>query len=227
MDSREMELFLSKVPLFSGLSPEERKAVASTTMLRRFAENQTIVQEEDSGNQSFFLIVSGTVNVVVFTSEGKQTVLATLRKGDFFGEMALLDGEPRSASVIAAEECGLLMIYRRNFMNILRKYPDIAIQMLGQISRRLRKANRHISTLSLMSVYGRIADVLVQIGQEQGRKIAHMTVIDSRPTHQAIAARAGASRETVSRILAQLQKKGYISIDRKQLVIHDAEKLCD
>ena len=141
--------------------------------------------------------------------------------------MALLDGEPRSASVIAAESCNLLILYRRSFLDIVKKHPGIAVQMLIEMSRRLRKANRHINTLSLMSVYGRIADVLLQIARDQGRKIGAMTIIDNRPTHQIIADMAGTSRETVSRILSQLQKKGFITIDRKKIVIANEEKLLD
>ncbi len=227
MDKYDMESFVARVPLFSGLSPAECKAVCSAMVPRNFSANQIIVQEEDKNNRSFFVILEGSVNVIVFTTEGKQTILASLQKGDFFGEMALLDGEPRSASVVAAEPCSLLMLYRRSFLELLKSQPTMATTMLVEMSHRLRKANRHISTLSLMSVYGRIADVLLQIGSEKGRRIDNMTVVENRPTHQAIADRAGTSRETVSRVISQLQKKGYITIDRKRLVILDETKLCD
>ena len=227
METLDIENFIARVPLFSTLEPRELSAICGVLQLRSFNAGEIIVQEEDTENQSFFIIVSGSVNVVLFTSEGKQTVLAALRRGDFFGEMALLDGEPRSASVIAAESCNLLILYRRSFLDSVKKHPGIAIQMLIEMSRRLRKANRHINTLSLMSVYGRIADVLLQIGKDQGRKIGAMTIIDNRPTHQIIADMAGTSRETVSRILSQLQKKGFITIDRKKIVIANEEKLLD
>jgi CRP/FNR family transcriptional regulator/CRP/FNR family cyclic AMP-dependent transcriptional regulator len=227
METSEIETFFAKVPLFATLEEKGLKAIADTAVLKSFNSGEIIVQEQDSENQSVFIIVSGSVNVVLITTEGKQTILATLQKSDFFGEMALLDGEPRSASVIAAERCSLLILYRRAYLDIIKKFPSIAVQMLIEMSQRLRKANRHINTLSLMSVYGRVADVLLQIAQDKGVKSGTMTIIQDRPTHQIIADMAGTSRETVSRILSQLQKKGYIIIDKKKIIIAHEEKLLD
>ena len=119
------------------------------------------------------------------------------------------------------------MLYRRPFFEILQKYPKITIAMLIEMSHRLRRCNRHINTLSMMSVYGRVAEVLLQLAKEGGRKVGSMIVIDKRPTHQVIAEMAGTSRETVSRVLSQLQKKRYLTIDRKRLVILDEAKLYD
>ncbi len=141
--------------------------------------------------------------------------------------MAILDGEPRSASVISATPCKLLMLYRRAFIDILHKYPRITIEMLIAMSRRLRRANRHMNTLSLMSVYGRVAEVLLTLARDGGQREGDIIVVQNRPTHQAIADMAGTSRETVSRVLSQLQKKHYISMDRNRIVILNEEKLYD
>lgn len=225
MDSKEFETFSTNVPLFANLSPVDRQAIFSIMIQRNFKTGEVIVHEEDEVHQTFFIIVSGSVHVAVLSSEGKQAILATLRPGEFFGEMAILDGEPRSASVIAAEQCKLMMLYRKPFMEILQKYPKIAIAMLVEMSRRLRRTNRHVNTLSMMSVFGRVADVLLQMAKDSGRKVGTVTVIDRRPTHQTIADMAGTSRETVSRVLSQLQKKRYLMIDRKRLVILDETKL--
>ena len=225
MRPEELETFTAKVPLFENLCSAERDAICSVMVAREYETGQTIVHEEDNETQTFFIIASGSVHVTALTSEGKQTILATLKRGEFFGEMAILDGEPRSASVIAAEKCMLLMLYRKPFLEILQKYPKITIQMLIEMSKRLRRSNRHINTLSMMSVYGRIADVVLQLAKEHGRKVGTMTVIENRPTHQVIADMAGTSRETVSRILSQLQKKHYLTIDRKKMVILNEEKL--
>jgi CRP/FNR family transcriptional regulator/CRP/FNR family cyclic AMP-dependent transcriptional regulator len=223
--NREVEVLFSSVPLFSSLTQSEIAAVSRIMIVKSFNEGEVIVHEEDEENQTFFVILAGRAYVAVVTSEGKQTILATLKKNDFFGEMAILDGEPRSASVIAAEKCKLCMLYRREFFNVLERHPKIAIQMLVTMSRRLRRTNRQINTLSLMSVYGRVADVILRMAEEQGEKRGEMTMIANRPTHQIIAEMAGTSRETVSRILSQLQKKKYILLDRKKLVILNEEKL--
>jgi CRP/FNR family transcriptional regulator/CRP/FNR family cyclic AMP-dependent transcriptional regulator len=225
MDLKDLEQLTSNVPLFTNLEKVEREAITSILVKKSFKPDDVIVHEDDSENHTFFIIAEGSVHVTVFTSEGKQTILATLRKGEFFGEMALLDGEPRSASVIAAQSCVLLMIYRRSFLEILQKYPKITIQMLIEMSRRLRRTNRQINTLSLMSVYGRVAEVILTLSKDSGKRFGKMIVIENRPTHQEIAEMAGTSRETVSRVISQLQKKQYISIDRKRMVILDEEKL--
>lgn len=225
MKPGDMLDFAMQVPLFKGLATREVAAVCSAMVAKSFSAGQSVVHEDDTENQTFFIIASGSVHIVVLSGEGKHTILARLKKDDFFGEMALLDGEPRSASVVAAQDCELLMLYRRQFFDILRKFPSISIHMLIEMSRRIRRTNRHINTLSLMSVYGRVADLLMRMGKEQGERQGNVIVIPDRPTHQVIADMAGTSRETVSRILSQLQKQQCITMDRKRLVILDEKKL--
>jgi CRP/FNR family cyclic AMP-dependent transcriptional regulator len=225
MTDGEILEFAQKVPLFKNLTRSEILAIGKVMIMREFRNGEMIVHVDDDDSQTFFIIIAGMVHVGVSTAEGKQTILATLKKGDFFGEMALLDGEPRSASVFAAGECRLLMLYRNTFIDILHKYPKITIEMLVQMSKRLRPSNRQINTLSLMSVYGRVADVILQLGRDHGERMGNVIVVPRRPTHQMIADMAGTSRETVSRILSQLQKKHFIAIDRKKMVILDEEKL--
>lgn len=227
MTTPDVNGFLARVPLFQGLSPSDINTIRGAMVPRRFSSGESIVHQDDSNGQAFFIIVDGSVDVVVVTAEGKQTALATLGVGEFFGEMSILDGEPRSASVIAAESCELLILQRRDFIRILEGYPAIAIQMLITMSLRLRRSNRHINTLSILSVYGRIADVILQIADERGETVEGYLVINDPPTHQAMADMAGTTRETVTRVLTQLRKKRYISNDRKRLVILDAKKLLD
>jgi CRP/FNR family transcriptional regulator, cyclic AMP receptor protein len=227
MNAQEIEKLAAGVPLFSCLSSMDRSAICRIMIPRKFSTNEVIVHEDDDEGQTFFAIVSGRVHVAVITSEGKSAILATLKPGDFFGEMAILDGEPRSASVIASEPCVLLMLYRRMFMDILQRYPKITIRILVEMSKRIRRANKHINTLSLMSVYGRVADVLLQLARDQGQRAGSMIIVSNRPTHQQIADMAGTSRETVSRIMSQLQRKHYLAAEGKKLVILNEEKLLD
>lgn len=172
-DLQNLETILAKVPLFANLAVDELQAISSIMVTRKYKQEQIIVREDDEAH-TFFIIVSGTVHVAVLTSEGKQSILATLHKGEFFGEMAVLDGERRSASVIAADECTLIMLYRKSFMEILSQYPRIAIQMLIEMSKRLRRSNRHINSLSLMSVYGRVAEVILQLARDGGQKVGNV-----------------------------------------------------
>ena len=226
MNTQKIMEFVKKVPLFQGLTDTEMLAVCSLMILREFHTGEVIVQKDEEEDQTFFIIVSGTAHVSVITSEGKQTILATLKRSDFFGEMAILDGEPRSASVIAAEDCKVLMLYRKPFLDILHRFPKITIQMLIEMSKRLRNSNRQINTLSLISASGRVAEVILRMAKERIR-IGSVMIIPKRPTHQMIAEMAGTSRETVSRIISALQKKHYIAIDRKKMTILNEEKFYD
>lgn len=227
MNPYEIKNFIAKVPLFEGLNSQEYEAIYKAMIHKHYSPDEIIVHEDDSVSQSFFVIISGKVNVAVLSDEGKQTILATLEKGEFFGEMAILDGEPRSASVIAAQQCELLALYRKTLLDLLKKYPQIAIRMLITMSKRLRRSNKHINTLTKMSVYGRIADVLLQLAEERGQRIGQVIIIANPPRQQDLAEMAGTSRETVSRVLSQLRKKHYITTNRKRLVILDEEKLYD
>ncbi len=226
MDTQKIMEFARKVPLFQGLTDTEVLAVCSLMIPREFRTGEVIVRRDEEG-QTFFIIVSGAAHVTVITAEDKQSILATLKRSDFFGEIAILDGEPRSASVIAADNCKVLMLHRKPFLEILHRFPKITIQMLIEMSKRLRKSDRQINTLSLMSAYGRVAEVILRIAKEQGCRNGNIIIIPERPTHQMIAEMAGTSRETVSRILSTLQKKRYISIERKRMIILDEEKLYD
>jgi CRP/FNR family cyclic AMP-dependent transcriptional regulator len=225
MNPVEIRELAAGVPLFTGLSGPEVQAICGRMIPRKFKAGDMIVHQDDEEGQTFFIIASGAVHVCIYTGEGKQSILATLHRGQFFGEMSLLDREPRSASVVAARECELFMLYRREFLDLLQRYPKMTVQMLTEMSRRLRKADRYINTLSLLSVYGRVADVILQLSKERGRRSGGVVVIPDRPTHQTIADMAGTSRETVSRILSQLRKKQLIAFDGRQLLILDETKL--
>lgn len=219
MSKEELIPFLKNVPVFEGLRDEEYETIISALIPKNFSKGETIVFEEDSESSSFFLIGSGNVSVVVITPEGRQTILATLKKGEFFGEMALLDGEPRSASVVAAEDCRLYMLNRVDFMRLLQRHPDIPTRMLVEMSKRLRHSNRQINSLSMMSAYGRVADVLMQMADDSGRKKDDTIVIEPCPTHKTISEMACTTRETVSRVFSRLRKQRKIITDRKRMVI--------
>jgi len=227
MHDDTLQQIVAGVPLFAGLTKNELEPLCKVMHTRSYTSGEVIVFQDDEDSQTLYIILTGVVHVAVITSEGKNAILATLGRGDFFGEMALFDNEPRSASVIAAQNCNVVVLYRRDFFDILERYPKIALHLITEMSRRLRHSNRQINTLSMMSVYGRVADVLVGLARELGHRSNDMIIIPVRPTHQVIADMAATSRETVSRILSQLQKKRYIAIHGKSLVILDEKKLYD
>ncbi|HLP41829.1 MAG TPA: Crp/Fnr family transcriptional regulator [Fibrobacteria bacterium] len=221
---------LKGVDLFSSLDDDQLDTISQMGIEKPYRKGDIILMEDDQSNQSFFLIVKGEVKVVLTAEDGREAILASLKEGDFFGEMALLDGEPRSATVRAVEDSRLFTIRREDFLAAIRKQPDLALTLLGEMSLRLRKSNRQISSLALMSVYGRVATTLLQLMEERGIRTRtkdgkSIIVVKDRPTQQFMADMSGTTRETVSRVLNYFQKKGYIVLDGKDLLILQEEEL--
>lgn len=161
------------------------------------------------------MICEGRVKVTIDDDEGKEIILSMFGPGEYFGEMALLDDEPRSAGVTTKEATQLLIISKKDFMDIFSS-NTIAFNLLKDLVKRLREANKKIESLALLDVYGRVARVLNQFAKPQDEKM----VIEEKLTHQEIANMIGSSREMVSLILKELSNGEYITIDKKQITIN-------
>jgi CRP/FNR family transcriptional regulator/CRP/FNR family cyclic AMP-dependent transcriptional regulator len=192
--------------------------MSSIVMRRTFPADNLIILAEDAGD-SLFIIFRGQVKVSIINEDGREVILAMLGPGDFFGEMSLLDGKPRSANVIATEETELLTLFRSDFLHLVERLPEVAVKVIAALTARLRKADRKIESLALMDVSGRVATVLLQIAEESGTVTPRGVAIRSRPTQQELANMAGTSRETVSRVLKRLEEQGYIATQGREIVI--------
>ncbi len=213
-----MKEFLKKVPLFSSLKEEELEVLSNIGTIHNFNKERILMSVDEEGD-SLYIITEGRVKVSVFSESGKEIIFSILRGGDFFGEMALLDGQPRSANITATEDSKVFILHRKDFANLLEKYPRISIKLLEELSIRLRKTDQRLESIALLDVTGRIATVLVQLGEEQGQETPEGVLIRSRPTHQEIANMVGTTRETVTRVLKQLELKGYIKMTGKDVII--------
>ncbi|MCQ2120403.1 MAG: Crp/Fnr family transcriptional regulator [Fibrobacter sp.] len=221
---------LKGVELFSELNEEQLGMLASLVVSQNFNRDETVVLEGDDSVQALYLIASGSVQVYMTGVDGRETILSFLERGDFFGEMSLIDGEPRSASVRTVTDAQMLIIHRESFLQLIRQTPEIAMGLLSEMSKRLRKANRQIGSLSTMSVSGRVAGTLLNLMQERGVRIhtdngKMVTVIHNRPTQQQLADMSGTTRETVSRISSLLVRAGAIAMTGKDIVIFDEDAL--
>lgn len=221
---------LKGVELFSELNEEQLKMLANLVVAQNFVRDETVVLEGDDSVQALYLIASGSVQFYMTGVDGRETILSFLERGDFFGEMSLIDGEPRSASVRTVTDAQLLIIHRESFLTLIRQSPEIAMGLLSEMSKRLRKANRQIGSLSTMSVSGRVAGTLLNLMQERGVRIhtdngKMVTVIHNRPTQQQLADMSGTTRETVSRICSLLVKTSAIAMTGKDIVIFDEDML--
>lgn len=213
------ELF-RQVPLFADLTDGDIESLMSMITRRKYPKDSVIFFEKDVGD-ALFMIVSGRVRITILADDGREIVLSVLGEGDFFGEMSLLDNEPRSATAIAMEETEVAIIHQKEFFSVVERQPPILIKILSTLSARLRRANHQIGNLALLDVYGRVARVLLELGQDQGTRLKDGRISFRRPTHQEIANMIGATRETVSRMISDLHRQGYIEISGKNVIIQD------
>ena len=216
---KKIEL-LQSVALFWDLSEEELGYISEKMIARHYESGKFIFLEDSEGEQCFF-VVQGSVKVTRLSKDGREVILAMLNEGEFFGEMALLDGESRSANVIALEETEVLTLNRGDFLVVLHDYPQIAIQLLKEMADRLRKSDRQIASLSLSDAEKRIALCIIRFADEQGVIKRGQVSIPKIPIQQDIANMAGTSRETVSRAINLLEKEHYIKRQGRELLILD------
>lgn len=210
--------FFKKFPLFADLDDRELSAIAAVAKTRRYGKDDVVFHADESGDV-FCLIRDGQVKITMISPEGKEIILSLLGPGDFFGEMALLDDEPRSATVVATEPLELVTIWRTDFLQLLSENFDITRKVLAEISRRLRTASNRIESLATMDVYGRLARFFLDLAKDQGKVLENGYVAVTRPTHQAIANMIGTSRETVSRLIHDLMRQNLLLSEGKTIYL--------
>ena len=211
--------FLGSVPLFRSLGRDVLQRFAEVTREKRYPKGSVIVFADDPGD-SLFIVRTGRVKVVLLGDDGREVIFGVLGVGEPFGELALIDDQPRSAHVIAMEDSILLVLRREEFRRIVETSPAVAWALLSELSARLRAADRKIGGLVLLDVPGRIARVLLDAAPDEASDL-----VQRRLTHQTIAQMVGASRETVSRTLSDFQNEGWISVEKRQLRVLDREAL--
>ena len=214
---------LQSVSIFWDLNEDELGHIADKMVAKHFENGNYIFLEDSDGEQCFF-VLEGSVKVTRLSKDGREVILAMLNEGDFFGEMSLLDGESRSANVIALEKTKVLTLDRNDFIAVVNDYPQIAVQLLKELARRLRKSDRQIASLSLSDAEKRIALCIIRFADEQGVIQNGKVSIPKTPIQQDIANMAGTSRETVSRALGLLEKEDLIERNGRELIILNYKK---
>ena len=211
--------FLATIPLFNELPADELERFAELTRERSYPKGSVILFQDDPGD-SLFVVRAGRVKVVLIGEDGREVILGVLEPGAHFGELALIDDQPRSAHVIAMEDAQLLILRREDFRRRVEANPTVAWALLTELSRRLRRADVKIGGLVLLDVPGRIARLLLDLAKEAGSDL-----IEKPLTHQTIAQMIGASRETVSRSMKDFQDAGLIRVERRRIAIGDRDAL--
>ncbi len=207
---------LKKNDLFKDLDEADLQAIAELTKTRKVAKNTYVINEGDD-DSAMYIIKQGTVNVMVANDDGKEMILTTLKSGDQFGELSLLDAEPRSANVISNEKCEFLIIHKAPFYKLLEENSAIAISVIKYLCNKVRLITYLAQGLALMDVYGRLVKLLLDLSEtnEEGEQVVTIPL-----THKDIALRVGSSREMISRILKELETGNYLTIENKIIKIN-------
>ena len=211
---------LKRVPLFSTFSEQQLSAVLAYVQHRRYPRNALIVRAGDE-TDALYIILSGRVKVLIQDDEGHEVILSMRGSHDFFGEMGLLDDQPRSASVEALEPCEMLRLSKAGFVTCMKDNFDLAMRIIRNLVKRLRDADRKIESLALIDVYGRVARLLLDMAEEVDGK----WVVPHAPPKQEIARMIGASREMVSRVVKDLQEKGLMRAERRKILLLDRQSM--
>jgi len=215
---------LRRVPLFEAL-PEDKLAVLEAAAQRRSFRRGDIVFHKGDDGTSLFLILEGQVRIVLLSESGDEALLGVLDSGDFFGELALIDQQPRSATIVASEPTETLVLHRDDFLAFLRGTPEVAVDMLRILSQRLREADSFIEDAIFLDVPGRLAKKLLELAEAYGRPSAEGTVIGLRLTQQELATMVGATRESVNKHLRAYRARGILDLDRQHIVIRKPHEL--
>jgi CRP/FNR family cyclic AMP-dependent transcriptional regulator len=200
--------------VWTHLNEDELLALSAQGIVKSFPKNAVIVSEGDE-TDSLYIVIAGRVKVFVSDQDGGEVVLGTQGPGEYFGEM-VLDGGPRSASVMTMEPSRFAVIPKANFRDFLHNHPAFSIHLIEKLIRRSRALTESVKSLALMDVYGRVARLLLDLAKEEEGKL----LVTEKLTQQDIASRVGASREMISKILKDLSTGGYITVERKRITIN-------
>ena len=215
---------LKKVPLFAEFSDEDRTTVASLMIARHYPKHSVLVYEGDPGD-ALFIVVNGNVAVTRVSNDGKETILTILREGDFFGEMGVLDGSPRSATIKSLRDVDVAILARKDFLDLLAKSPAMSLSLVLALSSRLRETNQAIQAAAYQDIRTRLASLLIHLSKNFGEPADNGTRLTLRLTNQEMANMIGTTRETVNRMLNRFWDEKLIDMRTANIVITDMPKL--
>ncbi|MGH2860229.1 MAG: Crp/Fnr family transcriptional regulator [Solirubrobacteraceae bacterium] len=223
-DTADRIALLRGVRVFAGLSEEDLAAIAEVSVSRRFEAGQDVFREGDGGD-TCYIVRSGLARAVRQHSGGRSITLAHFSSGDIFGELAMFDEEPRSATVNVIEDVEVVAIPGRDMQRLMREYPEIAVKLIAALAQRLRATNERLARQSFQTVQSRVAAVLAQMVASARSASAGEGDVVIALTQADLAKLAGSSRESASRFLATLERSGVITQGRGRLTVHDPSAL--
>ena len=217
---------LQKVPLFAGLAPEQLEALAAATVTRRLAAREELFHKGDAAAQ-VYVVASGRLKVVTSSSEGDDALLAIVDEGEVVGELPMLTGGRRMASVVALEPCELLALARRDFLHFLRAHPEAAIELMVVLAERLVRVSEFVEDTLFLALSARIAKKLLHLAERYGEPTADgsATRIALRLSQSELAELVGTTRESVNKQLRAWAEQGIVRMERGEVTILDGARL--
>lgn len=212
------------LPIFKDIPFRTVEEMFNSGKIRDFKKGDIVFFEMEK-DDTFYLILDGVVGIFVESEGGKEKILSILGKGNFFGEMAILEGKPRSAGVRVLEDARFLILGKKNFLNMITKEPKLSLNVIVEMSRRLRYTDQQIKDLIFRDAVSRLARSILVLSDEFGKKKDGDIVIDFAITHQSIAEITGLARETVSRVFTRFEEENVLKIEKHRITIHGIEKL--
>jgi CRP-like cAMP-binding protein len=225
--ARQLSETLTAIPFFSGLDATSLESVGRGMRSRRFRRGEVIFHMGDPGD-ALFIVMSGAIKIMLPSDAGEEAILATLQPGDVFGELALLDGAPRSATATALQPTETLILPRDRFLQLLDTEPAIRNALLASLATELRRLTTHVEELHFLDITGRLASRLARLATESGRTLPDGTIRLGAPLTQAdLAAMIGCTRQSVNKLLGMFTDDGLIRLDRDTVVIRNLEGLLE
>ena len=216
--------FLKHVPLFQHLSDEDRVRLAGSIKLQSLKKGEILFNKGGAGD-ALYIIKKGKIKIFLSSHAGDEVLLAIFSEADFFGEMALLDGMPRSADAIAIEPTELLLLDRNDFISFLNHNKNAVQAVLQSLSQRLRRTDDLLEDTCFLQISERFAKKLVELAMQHGRREGDVIFIDLSLTQKDMASMVGATRESINKELRTLREKGLVSIQENMICIHNLERL--
>ncbi|MGH2406868.1 MAG: Crp/Fnr family transcriptional regulator [Candidatus Limnocylindrales bacterium] len=216
---------LRRCALFAKVDDSTLALCASSLRVRRYRKNETIFHEGDPGD-SLYIVESGSVKIVLLSPESEEgAIIATLSRGDFFGELALLDGAPHSATAVAMEATDALVLKRDRFEDLVETEPLLRRALFAGLVTELRRLTGHVQELHFLDLPGRLASRIVRLARESQPDQTMDIRLDWPFTQSDLAAMIGGTRQTVNRLLSDMTAQGLVRIERDTLVIPDLGRL--
>ncbi len=209
MSKSEVIKILKEIPIFQNLSDEHLLLIARGFMINKVKEGEFIFYQSDESTD-LYIILDGAVKACLLDPEGKELVLSIFKKGDFFGELSLIDGKPRSATIIAIKNSIVGILKREQFLTLLKNNPMIAISLLSALVERMRITNEMVGAMAFLDVSKRILKHILNIAKKEGEKTKEGYIKINKITHRELASCTGASREAVTKAIKILKFKGII-----------------